>query len=144
MPLLDQSAKFVTNRLPKVINPTAHAIIDYAMAASFLAMGVFFWNRNKRAAISSLVCGGAEVVTALMTDYPGGVAREISFETHGSIDFGLSGMAASMPDLFRFSDDRETTFFRLQGLAMATVSGLTDFTGTGKARQLEKVDERAA
>jgi hypothetical protein len=107
-------------------------------------MGVFCWNRNKRAAISSLVCGGAEVVTALMTDYPGGVAREISFETHGSIDFGLSGMAASMPDLFRFSDDRETTFFRLQGLAMATVSGLTDFTGTGKARQLEKVDERAA
>ena len=144
MPLLDQSAKFVTNRLPKVINPTAHAIIDYAMAASFLAMGVFFWNRNKRAAISSLICGGAEVVTALMTDYPGGVAREISFETHGSIDFGLSGMAASMPDMLRFSDDRETTFFRLQGLTMATVSGLTDFTGTGKGRQLEKLDELAA
>jgi hypothetical protein len=79
-----------------------------------------------------------------MTDYPGGVAREISFETHGSIDFGLSGMAASMPDMLRFKDARETTFFRLQGLAMATVSGLTDFTGTGKSRQLEKLDERAA
>jgi hypothetical protein len=46
--------------------------------------------------------------------------------------------------MLRFSHDRETTFFRLQGLAMATVSGLTDFTGTGKARQLEKLDEQAA
>jgi hypothetical protein len=144
MPVLDQSAKFLTNRLPKVINPTAHAVIDYAMAASFLAMGAFFWKRNKRAAVSSLICGGAEMVNALMTDYPGGVAREISFETHGAIDFGLSGMIASMPDTLRFRDDRETTFFRLQGLAMATVSGLTDFTGTGKARQLEKLYERAA
>src|ERR1700759_1942877 len=97
MPLLDKSAQFVTNRLPKVISPAAHAVIDYAMAVSFLAMGAFFWKRNKRAAVSSFICGGAEVVTALMTDYPGGVAREISFETHGAIDFGLSGMAASMP-----------------------------------------------
>ena len=144
MPLLDQSAKFVTNRLPKVINPTAHAVIDYAMAVSFLAMGAFFWKRNKRAAISSMICGGAELVTSLFTDYPGGVVREISFETHGAIDFGLSGMVASMPDTLRFNDDRETTFFRLQGLAMATVTGLTDFTGTGKPRQLEKLDEHAA
>jgi hypothetical protein len=144
MPLLDQGAKFVTNRLPKVINPTTHAVIDYALAASFLAMGAFFWRRNKRAAISSLICGAAEVVTSLCTDYPGGVVREISFETHGAIDFGLSGMVASMPDMLRFDDAREKTFFRLQGLAMATVSGLTDFTGTGKGRQLETLDERAA
>ena len=144
MPLLDKSAQFVTNRLPKVISPAAHAVIDYAMAASFLAMGAFFWKRNKRAAVSSFICGGAEVVTALMTDYPGGVAREISLETHGAIDFGLSGMAASMPDMLRFTGEREATFFHLQGLAMATVSGLTDFTGTGKGRQLKDLDERAA
>jgi len=49
-----------------------------------------------------------------------------------------------MPDTLRFGDERETTFFRLQGLALATVSGLTDFTGTGKARQLQTLDERAA
>src|SRR5579885_1690021 len=57
MPVLDQAAKWATNRLPKVINPTAHAIIDYGMAASFFGMAAFFWNRNKRAAISCLVCG---------------------------------------------------------------------------------------
>jgi hypothetical protein len=144
MPVLDRSAKFITNRLPKVITPKAHAVIDYAMAASFLAMGAFFWKRNKRAAVSSFVCGGAELVTAIFTDYPGGVFEEISFETHGAIDFGLSGMAASMPDMLRFNDEREATFFRLQGLALATVAGLTDFTGTGQRSQLEQLDERAA
>jgi len=144
MPVLDRGAKFITNRLPKVINPTAHAIIDYAMAASFLAMGAFFWKRNKRAAVSSFVCGGAELVTSIFTDYPGGMFREISLETHGAIDFGLSGMAASMPDMLRFNEERETTFFRLQGMALATVAGLTDFTGTGQRSQLEKLYEHAA
>jgi hypothetical protein len=144
MPFLDQAAKWTTNRLPKVINPTAHAIIDYATAATFFGMAAFFWNRNKHAAVSSLVCGVAETVTALLTDYPGGVTDAISFETHGSIDFGLGGMVASLPDMMRFSEDPESRFFRIQGIALAFVTGLTDFTGTGEPKQMEKVDERAA
>src|ERR1051326_7888521 len=144
MPLLDHAARWTTNKMPKVINPKAHAIIDYAMAASFFGMAAFFWRRNKRAAISALVCGTAETITSLCTDYPGGVTDEISFETHGSIDFGLAGMVASLPDMLRFADEPESRFFRIQGLAMATVPGLTDFTGTGEPKQMEKIDERAA
>ena len=89
MPLLDQAAKWTTNKMPKVITPKAHAIIDYAMAASFFGMAAFFWRSNKRAAVSALVCGAAETITAFCTDYPGGVVKEISYETHGTIDFGL-------------------------------------------------------
>lgn len=144
MPLLDQATKWATNRMPKVINPTAHAIIDYTMAASFFAMAAFCWRRNKRAAVSCLVCGGAETVTSLLTDYPGGVTDAISFETHGAIDFGMAALVSSMPGMMRFSDERESRFFRVQGLAMAAVTGLTDFTGTGERRQMERVDERAA
>ena len=59
MPLLDKAAKWTTNKMPKVITPKAHAIIDYAMAASFFGMAAFFWRRNKRAAVSALVCGAA-------------------------------------------------------------------------------------
>jgi hypothetical protein len=144
MPLLDQAAKFATNKLPKVITPKAHAIIDYAMAASFFGMAAFFWKRNKRAAVSALVCGTGETITALCTDYPGGVVKEITYETHGTIDFGLSGLVASLPDMLRFSDEPESRFFRMQGLALATVTGLTDFTGTGEGGQLEELDERSA
>ncbi len=142
MPLLDQATKWATNRMPKVINPKAHAIIDYATAASFLAMAGLFWRRNKRAALASLVCGAAEVLTTTLTDYPGGVVKQISFETHGSIDVGISGLIASLPDMMRFSGEPEARFFRVQGLAKAAVTGLTDFTG--EPRQFEQVDERAA
>ena len=144
MPLLAQLTRWSTNKMPKVINPTAHAIIDYATAATFFAMAAFFWRRNKRAAISSLVCGSAETITSLLTDYPGGVAREISFETHGKIDFGLAGLVANMPAMMRFSDEPESRFFTLQGMTLAAVTGLTDFTGTGKGGQLEELEKRAA
>jgi hypothetical protein len=144
MPILQQVTGWATNKMPKVINPKVHAIIDYGMAASFFAMAALFWKRNKRAAISCLVCGGAETVTSLLTEYPGGVVDALSFETHGRIDFGMSGLISSMPSVMRFSDERESSFFRLQGLAMAAVTGLTDFTGTGEPNQRERIDERAA
>ena len=144
MPILDHAARWATNKLPKVIDPKAHAVIDYAMAVSFFGMAAFFWRRNKRAAVSALVCGAAETITVVCTDYPGGVAKEINFETHGTIDFGLSGLAASFPDMLRFSGEPEARFFRLQGLALATVAGLTDFTGSGEGRQLEELDRRSA
>lgn len=144
MPILHQAARWTTNRLPKVINPKAHAMIDYATAASFFGMAALFWNRNKRAAVSSLICGAAETITAMLTDYPGGVTDAISFETHGSIDFGMSGLVASLPDMMRFSNGSESRFFRVQGIALAVVTGLTDFTGTGEPKQMEKLDERVA
>jgi len=144
MPILQQVTGWATNKMPKVINPTVHAIIDYGMAASFFAMAALFWKRNKRAAISCLVCGGTETVTSLLTDYPGGVVDALSFETHGRIDFGMSGLISSMPSVMRFSDERESSFFHLQGVTMAVVTGLTDFTGTGEPNQRERIDERAA
>jgi hypothetical protein len=144
MPLLHQAIKVTANRMPKVINPTAHAVIDYAMAASFFGMAALFWRRNKRAAVSALICGAAETITALCTDYPGGIVDEISFATHGAIDFGLSGMVVSLPDMLRFSDEPESRFFRIQGLALAAVAGLTDFTGSGEGGQLKELDARSA
>jgi len=144
MPILEQATKWATNKMPKAINPTVHAIIDYGMAASFFAMAALFWKRNKRAAISCLVCGGADATISLLTDYPGGVTDAMSFETHGRIDFGMSGLISSMPNLLRFDDEKESAFFRVQGMAMAAVAGLTDFTGTGERNQRERLDEEAA
>ncbi|HEY6305314.1 MAG TPA: hypothetical protein VI488_02510 [Candidatus Angelobacter sp.] len=144
MPLLDRSAKWAANKLPKAIGPQAHAVIDYATAASFFGMAALFWRRNQRAAVSCLFCGAAEALAALITDYPGGVTRAVSFETHGAIDFGLTGLVASLPDIMRFSKEPEARFFRMQGLALAVVSGLTDFTGTGERGQMESIVERAA
>ena len=129
MALMEMGVRTLSNRLPKVIGPKAHAIIDYGMAASFILTGALLWKKSKRAAIASFICGGNEITTAMLTDYPGGVAKVISFPTHGKIDAGFAGVIASMPNLMGFSDRGYAAFFRAQGLAMAAVTGLTDFEG---------------
>ena len=51
MAILNMGVKAVTNRLPKVISPTTHAIIDYATAGAFFVGAALFWKNHKRAAI---------------------------------------------------------------------------------------------
>jgi hypothetical protein len=135
MPLMERGVQVVAERLPKVIPPKVHAIIDYAVAGSFFVIGALAWKNNKKAAIASFVCGGAELGTAMMTDYPGGVAKLISFPTHGKIDAGFSGVIGSMPNLMGFSDEWPAWFFRGQGMGMAAVVGLTDFEGVSENRR---------
>jgi hypothetical protein len=144
MPILDQAARWTASRMPKVITPKNHAILHYSMAGAFFGMAALFWRRNKRAAVSALVCGAAETVTCLCADHPGGISRKISSKTHQSIDFGLSSIVAGLPDMIRFSDQPESYFFRIQGVALATVAGLTDFTASGKGGQLKELDRRSA
>ena len=127
MPMLVKATQWAAEKMPKAIAPKTHAIIDYAIAGGFFAMAALFWKRNPRAAVSCLVCGTAETLTPMITDYPGGVRRAISFETHGAIDAGLIGLAAGIPGIMRFSHEPEARFFGLQALAKAAVTGMTDF-----------------
>ena len=124
---IEAGVRAVSKRLPKVISPKTHAIIDYAVAGSFFLMGGLMWGRSKRAAIASLACGAAETTVAMLTDYRGGVANVISFETHGKIDAATSGMVAMLPMLLAFGDRKEAMFFRAQGMGIAATTGMTDF-----------------
>ena len=107
MPLTQTAANMVADKLPKVLDAKSHAIMDYVTAAGFAAMAAMFWGRNKRAAIGAAMCAGAVTATALLTNYPGGVKRVISFHTHGRIDAGLAGMTAAIPNFLAFNDDDE-------------------------------------
>jgi|ERR1700694_230540 len=128
MVLADQAVGVPGKKLPKVISPTVHAVIDYATIGTFILMGALFWKKNKRAAIAAFSCAAAEATTALLTDFPGGVADVISFETHGRIDAALAGATASLPNLLGFASEPEAKHFRIQGLAIGAVTGMTDFT----------------
>lgn len=133
--LMEKGVNLLANKLPKVIGPKTHAIIDYAVVAGgFFAVAGLAWKNHKRAAVASLVCGIAETTVALMSDYPGGVSKAISFPTQGRIDAGFAAVVGSIPNLMGFSDEWPATFFRTHALAMATVTGLTDFTGEKQLR----------
>lgn len=127
MPLLQRGVAMAAGRLPKIIKPQAHAVLDYAVAGSFLIKGALYWRRNKRAAMSSLFCGSLAMLNNVLTDYPGGISKVISFRTHGSLDAGIAGMAAAMPSLMGFAGEREARFFTRQSIAGTAITAMTDF-----------------
>lgn len=127
MSLLEKGLTMAAGRMPKVISPSAHAVIDYALAGSFLVMGAWLWRRNKRAAIGSILCGGSMVLNSALTDYPGGLTDVISYKSHGRIDVGVAGLTAALPRFMDFEDEPEARFFQRQALAETAVAALTDF-----------------
>jgi hypothetical protein len=127
MPFLESGVRFAAGRMPKIIKPGTHSVLDYAVAGIFLAMGAKLWKRNRRAAVGSLLCGGATALNAMVTDYPGGVIHAIDYRTHGRVDAGLAALTASAPRLLGFSDDDEARFFSFQALAETVVTSLTDY-----------------
>jgi hypothetical protein len=131
MALTDMATRAVADRLPKVIKPKAHAVLDYTVAGTFFALSAFFWKRNKRAAIGAMACGATTVAVSLLTDYPGGIKPVISFETHGRIDAGMAGLTATMPTFLAFGDEDEAKFFRGAALVETIIAGLTDFDADG-------------
>jgi hypothetical protein len=129
--LMEKGVNLLSNKLPKVISPKTRAIIDYAAIAGpfFLIAGVA-WKRHRRAAITALACGVAETTIAMLTDYPGGVGKVISYPTRGKIDAGMAAAIGSLPNAVGFADEWPAWVFRGRALGMATMTGLTDYSGT--------------
>jgi len=127
MPLWEKGAKFAARRMPKVISPTTHAVLDYAVAGSFFLKAYLLWNRHRRAATGALACGATTLANALVTDYPGGAWKLISYRSHGRNDSAIAGLTASAPRLLGFAEDKEQRFFNFEALAGIAIIGLTDF-----------------
>jgi len=128
MPLLQKGVTFALGRMPKRISPQTHAMLDYAVAGTFLLMAARYWKRNKRAAVGSLACGGVIAINSLLTDYPGGLSQVLSYENHGQIDGALAGFTAAMPRIMGFRNEPEARFFGAQALAGTCITALTDYS----------------
>ena len=141
MPILNSAAKIVAKPIPKLVTPRIHAMIDYATVGVFLGTAALFWDRNKRATLGCLISGGAELAIMLLTDYPGGIKKFISFHAHREIDYGLAAIIATMPESLNFEDDDETRFFRVQG---ALITLLGELSQSPAADHKRKTRARAA
>jgi hypothetical protein len=141
MPVLNSVVKIAAKPLPRVISPKAHAVLDYVIVGSFFATAAWFWRRNKRAALASLICGSARLAISLLTDYPGGVHGAIRFHTRREIDLGLAAMTATMPEFLAFQDEPQKNFFVVQGVLTTAANELTQFP---EQHRPEKERRRAA
>ncbi len=131
MALVTWATKKVSGWAPKVISPKTHAAIDYAVAGGTLLAAGLIWGRNRRAAVGLLGVGAAELATAAMTNYPGGLFKILDLQTHRRLDFGQSGMIASMPRLLGIQDTKSATVFTVESAVAAVVNALTDFSRAG-------------
>ena len=116
-----------TPPLTKAISPAQHAVLDYGVAATFFAFGFAMLSRHRPAATLAFLNGGMIVGMSLLTDYPGGVIRTLSFRTHRSGDIMQAAVAGLGPILMGFSKDSEATYFYGQAASEAAVIAATDW-----------------
>ena len=127
MPVMQSGINAVSQHLPKVLTSKTHAIVDYASVAAFAIAGGLLWNKNRRAAVASLICAGAGATVALLTDYPGGVTESVDFPLHGRVEMGLAAAASSLPGFLGFQDEPEAKIFKFMGIASTVAMAVTDF-----------------
>ena len=120
----------ITRAVPKVIDAKTHAVLDYLTAGTFLAAGLALRNRHPRAAGLALVNGFAVLGLSMLTDYPGGVWRTLSFRTHGTVDMVQASMTAFGPMLLGFARDPEAQFFHGQAVVETAVVAATDWNNS--------------
>jgi hypothetical protein len=125
--MANTSIATITADVPKYIDPRTHAVLDYLTAAGFIALGISMLGQHSRAAALAFANGAAVLGLSLMTDYPGGVFRRISFRTHGTVDALQAAMTATGPMLLGFAGDAEAQPFHAQAVIEAGVIGATDW-----------------
>ena len=109
------------------ISPAQHAVLDYGVAATFFTMGAMFGHRHRAAATLALINGAMVLGMSLLTNYPGGVVRMLSFRGHRTGDMIQAGLAGIGPLLFGFADTPEAKYFYGQALSEAGVIAATDW-----------------
>jgi hypothetical protein len=116
-----------TRIMPAVISPAQHAVLDYGVAATFFGVGAGLWGRHRPAATLAFLNGAMVLGMSLLTNYPGGVYRRLSFKTHRTGDIVQAALAGFGPALFGFSGDPEAKYFYGQALSEAGVIAATDW-----------------
>jgi hypothetical protein len=115
------------HKMTAVISPAQHAMLDYGVAATFFGIGAALWNRHRPAARLAFMNGAMVLGMSMLTNYPGGVYRRLSFKTHRTGDIVQAALAGFGPALFGFSGDPEAKYFYGQALSEAGVIAATDW-----------------
>ena len=102
-------------------------MLDYSVAATYLTYGFSRLRQHRPAATLALLNGFMVLGMSLMTDYPGGVWRQLSFKGHRNGDIGQAAFAALGPALFGFSREPEAQFFYGQAASEVGVIATTDW-----------------
>jgi hypothetical protein len=111
----------------KLISPAQHAVLDYSVAATFFGAGFSMLRRHRSAAGLAFANGAMILGMSLLTDYPGGVFRTLSFRAHRTGDIFQAMLAGFGPVLLGFANDPEAKYFYGQATSEVGVIAATDW-----------------
>lgn len=103
--------KRLTDRMWAGITPAQHAFLDYAVAAMFFAYGYAVRPRHQQASALAFANGAMVLGMSLLTDYPGGVVRTLSFRAHRTGDILQAALAGLGPVVMGFGHDEAQYFY---------------------------------
>lgn len=124
----------LTGRAGTLITPAQHAVLDYGVTATFFGLAATLAKSHPRASMLAALNGAMVLGMSLMTDYPGGLFRKISFKGHRTGDIVQAALAGLGPVLFGFARDPEAKYFYGQALSEAGVIATTDWNGDTSGR----------
>jgi hypothetical protein len=117
------------------IAPAQHAVLDYGVAATFFAFGFLVRSHHRPAAALAFANGAMVLGMSLLTDYPGGLFRTLSFRAHRTGDIAQAALAGLGPMLLGFGRDPEAKYFYGQAVSEAGVIAATDWDGPARIPQ---------
>ncbi len=110
----------------KIIDARTHGIIDYCHAAFFFGMAIVV-RKNTAACLTALGTGAFTLTQALLTDYPLGAKRDLTFETHGKMDAAFGSLSWALPRIFGFQNTAAAKVFEINSYVETSVVVMTDF-----------------
>ena len=113
--------------IPTPISPKAHAVLDYAVAATFFCAGAWLMRRHPKAANLAFINGAMVAAMSMLTDYPGGIWKVLPFRGHRIGDIAQAGLAGFGPAIFGFAGEDEANFFYGQAASEVGVIAATDW-----------------
>jgi hypothetical protein len=119
-----------TRTVTPPISPAQHAVLDYGVATAFFAFGLSVLSRHRSAAALAFLNGGMIVGMSLLTDYPGGLVRTLSFRAHRTGDMMQAALAGLGPIVLGFAKDPEAKYFYGQAASEAGVIAATDWNAS--------------
>jgi len=120
--------------MTKLLNPTIHGVLDYALAAAFLLLPGLL-DFSDAAATLSYIFGAVYLAASLLTAYPLGAFKLIPFPVHGVLESIMAAFWVVCPWLFGFAADTAArNFFVIAGIGLLLVAALTDYRG-GETRK---------
>ncbi|WP_420455834.1 hypothetical protein [Rubrivirga sp.] len=109
-----------------VLSPRAHGVLDYVTVAIF-ALAPTVLGLVGLAATLSYVLAAVHLLTTLLTAFPLGVVRRVSFPLHGTVELAV-GAALVLAGSFLF-EGTARMFYLVMGVVILLVYLLTHYRG---------------